>query len=51
MMQDIQDTARPPNGAAMSRRGGDAGARDSAKVTQKLETEGEPALSTHLHTA
>lgn len=54
VMQDAQDTARPSNGAAMSRRGGDAGGRDPAKVTEKLETEGEPvhlcASSTHPHT-
>lgn len=55
VMQDTQETARPPNGAAMSRRGGDAEAGDSAKVTQKLETEGEPvhlcASSTDPYTA
>lgn len=51
VMQNDQDTARPPSGAAMIRRGGGAGTRDPAKVTQKLETEGEPVHVCLEHTS
>lgn len=52
LMQDAQDTGRPPSGAAMSRRGGDAGSRNPAKVTEQLETEGDPGIHVaraHIH--